>query len=102
MKTHQSDNQEGHELRLRPRESEVVSLDIPVDTFANLDKVAKKKGMSRRALLRFYIGQGLRSDLSKMFGDSVLDAATQVLSKRLSSADEVDSVIREIRAESVK
>ena len=45
MKNHQC-NEKDQELRLRQWESEVVSVDIPIDTLANLDTAAAKMGTS--------------------------------------------------------
>ena len=55
------------ELRLRPRVTETVSLEIPADTLESLKKVAASRDMSMEALLKFYIGQSLRQDLAKLF-----------------------------------
>lgn len=55
--------EEGFALRFRPRPSTTVTLPIPNDTLAALEKVAAGRDMSVEALLKFYIGQGLRQDL---------------------------------------
>jgi len=85
------------ELRLRPRPSEAVVLDIPVDTLESLKRVAEKRGMEPDALLRFYIGQGLRGDLDRLFADFVLEATATVLEQHLQSDVEVATILREIR-----
>jgi len=59
--------EEGFELRLRPRAMETVSIDIPKDALESLKKVAAIRDMSEQALLRFYVGLGLRQDLSRLF-----------------------------------
>ena len=51
-------------LSVRPRETDVVTFAIPKDTLASLRQVATQREMSEQALLKFYIGQGLRQDLS--------------------------------------
>jgi len=56
------------ELRLHPRATETVSLKIPTDTVESLKKVVASRDMSLDALLKFYIGQGLRQDIAKVFG----------------------------------
>ena len=56
------------ELCLHPRATETISLKIPTDTVESLKKVAASRDMSLDALLKFYIGQGLRQDLAKLFG----------------------------------
>jgi gas vesicle protein len=64
-----SDLEQNLELRVRPRDSETVSLKIPKDTLESLRRVAKQKGMSLEALLKFYIGKCLRQDLSQLFSE---------------------------------
>ncbi len=88
-------------LRLRPRETEAVSLAIPKDTLVALKKVAAKRDMSYQALLKLYIGQGLRHDVAQFFGDQVLDTTAHVLARHLQSEEEVASIMREIREEAV-
>lgn len=57
------------ELRVRPRESETVSIRIPKDTLEDLKKVAIQRDMPLEALLKFYIGKCLRQDLSQLFAN---------------------------------
>lgn len=59
------------ELRVRPRESETVSIRIPKDTLEALKKVAVQRDMPLEALLRFYVGKCLRQDLSQLFANQV-------------------------------
>ena len=59
--------EETFELRLHPRATETISLKIPTDTVESLKKVAASRDMSLDALLKFYMGQGLRHDLAKIF-----------------------------------
>ncbi|MCC5666750.1 hypothetical protein LC653_23375 [Nostoc sp. CHAB 5784] len=54
------------ELHLRPRTTETVSIKIPTDTLRSLEKVAATQDMSLEALLKLYIGQGLRQNLAKL------------------------------------
>lgn len=58
-------------LQFRPRIMETVSIEIPTDTLASLQKIVAIRDMSVEALLKFYIGQGLRADLTKAFSDRV-------------------------------
>ncbi|NET57014.1 MAG: hypothetical protein F6K47_12875 [Symploca sp. SIO2E6] len=62
-------NKPEHEfiLQLHPRLQEKISLDIPADTLASLKKVAASRDMSFEALIKLYIGQGLRQDLAESF-----------------------------------
>jgi hypothetical protein len=64
-------------LQLHPRPQEQVSLEMPIDTLESLKKVAASRDMSWEALLKFYIGQGLRKDLAKLFSDRGLEAIAQ-------------------------
>lgn len=93
--------EETFELRLHPRATETVSLKIPTDTVESLKKVAASRDMSLDALLKFYIGQGLRQDLAKLFSDRVLDMTAQVLAKHLDSEEKISAIIQEIRGEFV-
>jgi hypothetical protein len=86
-------------LSLRPRASEAVSIEIPKDTLEALKKVAAHRDMSYEALLKLYIGQGLRQDLARQFGDRVLETTAQVLARHLDSDEEVSTILREIRGE---
>ncbi|MEH1858070.1 MAG: hypothetical protein V7L21_08715 [Nostoc sp.] len=54
------------ELHLRSRVTETVLIKIPTDTLRSLEKVAASQDMSPEALLKLYIGQGLRQDLAKL------------------------------------
>ena len=56
---------EGYVLRPRPRPSTDVTIRIPLDTLASIDRVATHRAMSREALLRYYIGHELRVDLAE-------------------------------------
>ncbi len=87
-------------LKLRPRPTETVSLPIPTDTLKSLKKVASSREMSVEALLKFYIGQGLRQDLAKQFSSQLLDSTAQVLARHIQSEEEISHIIREIQAES--
>lgn len=50
------------ELRLRPRLSEMVTLSIPADALEKVRERAAARDMSPEALLKLYIGHGLRQD----------------------------------------
>jgi hypothetical protein len=54
-------------LQIHPRPTEIFSISIPVDTVDSLIKVAASRGMSMETLLKFYVGQGLRQDISSLF-----------------------------------
>lgn len=86
-------------LQLRPRSTETVSLEIPQDTLKSLQEVAQMRDMSLSALLKFYVGQGLRQDLARMFGDRVIEKTAQVLSRHIDSQEEISTIIQEIQGE---
>lgn len=60
MRDMKNSNEKEPELRFRKRMPETVSLNIPLDTLSSLRKIAAERDMSVEALLKFYIGQGLR------------------------------------------
>lgn len=75
MKTineHVITTEEGFALRFRPRPSATVTLSIPKDTLAAIEKVAAGRDMSVEALIKFYVGQGLRQDLWQRFAEYML------------------------------
>jgi hypothetical protein len=92
---------EEFELRLRPRVTETVSIEIPADTLESLKKVAASQDMSVDALLKFYIGKSLRQDLAKLFSERILDTTAQVLARHMESEEEISAILREIRGEAV-
>ncbi|MEG4443747.1 hypothetical protein QUB47_14450 [Microcoleus sp. AT9_B5] len=97
-----NNSEEEIKLQLRPRTAEIVSLNIPIDTLSSLEKIAANRDMSVEALLKFYIGQGLREDLAKVFSERLLDKTAQVLARHLESAEEISTIIREIQAETAR
>lgn len=88
-----------YSLKLHPRLEETISLDIPKDTLAAIKKVAANRDMSYEALLKLYIGQGLRQDLTKIFSNRILETTAQVLAKHIDSEAEISSIIEEILAQ---
>ncbi|MGI9035003.1 MAG: hypothetical protein ACR2GD_03080 [Pyrinomonadaceae bacterium] len=42
-----------------------ISIGIPPETLEALEKVAERKDLPLKALLKLYVGQGLRQDLSQ-------------------------------------
>ncbi len=89
--------EEGFILKFRERESEDVTLNIPKDVLASLEKVAKKRDLPVQALLKLYIGRNLRQDLANYFSDNILERTEEVLSRHLQSKDEVSEILREIK-----
>ncbi len=54
------------ELHLKSRVTKTVPIKIPIDTLESLKKVAANRDMSLEALLKFYVGQSLRQDLTNI------------------------------------
>lgn len=57
--------EEGFALKFYPRETKTITLELSADTLDVMEKKAKERDMPLKALLKFYIGQGLRQDLSE-------------------------------------
>lgn len=85
-------------MTVQPRETKAITLNIPLEALESLRKIAAKRDMSEQALLKFYIGQGLREDLSTIQSDHILEKTEEVLSKHIESKEEVSIILREIRA----
>lgn len=56
--------EEGFALKFYPRETKTVSLKLSSDVVDMLIKKAEERDTTFEALLRFYVAQGLRNDLS--------------------------------------
>lgn len=61
---------------------EETSIGIPKETLEALEEVAKRKDLPLKALLKFYVGQGLRNDLSQ---EEVAELALKRLKARKGS-----------------
>jgi hypothetical protein len=84
-------------LHIRPRDSKELSLRLPVSVIASLQRVAERRDMSVEALIRLYIGSGLRQDLAAVWSDRVLEATADVLGRRIESTQEVSDILAEIK-----
>ena len=93
--------EEGFELRLRPRASKPVTIHIPVDALASLEKIAAGRDMSVEALLNLYVGQSMRQELAKLSADRVLEKTEQILKQHIRSEKEVSAILKEIRVEAI-
>jgi hypothetical protein len=86
-------------LKFRTRPTATVTLEIPADALASLKQVAEAKEMSEQALLKLYIGNGLRQDLARLLSDRVLERTQKILSNHFKSEEEVRRIMQEIRGE---
>lgn len=84
------------EIKLHRRPSDDVSLSLPKDVLASLERIAKLRDMSLDALLRFYIGQGLREELARLDSQRVLETTAEVLARHIPD-DEAAAILREIQ-----
>ena len=84
-------------LKIRTRPSRMVSIRIPADTLDSLKSVAAHKDMGYQALIKFYVGQGLRADLATLHSQRVIDSTTQILNRHLKSPRRVATIVEEIR-----
>ena len=91
--------EEGFQLAIKPRAMETVTLSVPVDTLQELERIADGRDMSVGALMKLYVGQGLRQDLAKRFGERLLERTASVLSRHLESEQEISAILREIQLE---
>jgi uncharacterized protein YoaH (UPF0181 family) len=92
---------ETFELTINIRSSEAVTVKIPTDTLADLRAIADKKDMSIEGLIKFYVGQGLRADLTQLRADQTLNTAQKVLSEHLKSGEAMAKIVNEIRQRSI-
>jgi hypothetical protein len=66
----------------KDRPSTSITMRIPVKVLEDLKRVAPIKGMSGyQALIKFYIGQGLRKDLADMMRQDFAERTKDVLQK---------------------
>lgn len=87
------------DLRLRQRPSEAVSISIPSDTMDVVRRVAEVRDMSPEALLKLYVGQGLRRDAADLFAERLLETTASVLARHIDSEEARSAILEEIRGE---
>lgn len=88
--------EDSYYINLQSRPQEIVSISIPKDTLESIKKTAISRDVTVEALLKFYIGQGLRQDLSKLFSSRIFEVTAQVLEKHLESEEEATAIIQKI------
>lgn len=52
------------QLELKSRPTQTVPLKVPLDALAQLQQIADARKLGLHSLLKLYIGEGLRSDVS--------------------------------------
>ncbi|CAN5623437.1 hypothetical protein BH24ACI2_BH24ACI2_15580 [soil metagenome] len=80
--------EEGFVLKFYPRKTKEISLQLSTDVVDLLRKKAEEREMPLEALLKFYIGQGLRQDLSK---EEAKELALKRLKSRKGSEEAVEA-----------
>lgn len=86
------------ELKLRPRPSTTIQFKVPSNTYEQLRQIAATRDMSIDALIKLYIGQGLRQDLAQHFANHLLDLTAQILACHGQSPEQVEAILHEIRS----
>lgn len=79
----------------KERPTTSITMRMPVDVLEDLRKVAAYKGMSGyQALIKYYVGQGLREDLQQMRKNNLLKTIEDILEREKVTPE----VIAEIKA----
>ena len=82
----------------KDRPMTMVSIRIPDDVIDDLKRVAPMLGFSGyQALIKAYIGQGLRSDLERLEGGVELSALLESLRKKGVADDVLSSAMAELQ-----
>ncbi len=77
----------------------MVSIRIPEDVLEDLKRVAPMLGFSGyQALIKAYIGQGLRSDLDRLEGNVELTALVESLRKKGVAEEVITSALAEAQS----
>lgn len=94
-----SNTDEVTDLQIRPRPAESVVLLIPSEALDQIRAVAATRDMSPEALIRLYVGEGLRQDTARLFSERILETTARVLERHIASEDERRAILREIQGE---
>jgi hypothetical protein len=83
----------------KDRPMTMVSIRIPDDVIDDLKRVASMLGFSGyQALIKAYIGKGLRSDLERLEGGVELSALVESLRKKGVKDEIISSAIAEVQS----
>ena len=79
------------------RKTMMVSLRMPVEAVENLKRVAPLKGMTGyQALIKYYVGMGLRRDLETLWLQEVPERIERILDKHGISDDVRNDLFEEL------
>lgn len=82
----------------KDRPTTMISLRIPVDVLEKLKKIAPAKGMSGyQALIKFYVGKGLREDFDLVRQMESTERLESTLTKLGLRADQINEVWEALR-----
>jgi hypothetical protein len=84
-------------LRFQSRDMQEVTVHVPAAAMEKLREVASWKDMDFEALLKLYIGKGLREDTARLYSQRLMETTARVLAKHIESEDERSEILREIR-----
>lgn len=93
-----NNNNEELKLQIKPRPSQTVSIQIPLDTLEDLQKIATNRNMSIESLIKFYVGKNLREEITKQYSHRLLDSTLKVLAKYIPSEAKRKAMIQEIKS----
>jgi hypothetical protein len=88
-------------LEIKERPSKMVSLRIPLDTLEQLKEVAASRELGYQSLLKLYIGEGLRKDLTTMKTHTLINKTENLLRKHLNDDRKLHSILRKLRKATV-
>jgi hypothetical protein len=84
-------------IKSKERKNMMVSLRMPVDVVEDLKRVAPLKGISGyQALIKYYVGLGLRRDLEVLWLQEVPDKIEGILEKHGLTADVRNDLLKEL------
>ena len=84
-------------LEIKERPSKMVSLRMPLDTLEQLKTVATSKDLGYQSLLKLYIGEGLRKDITTMKSQSFMNETENLLRKHLDGDRKLDTILRKLK-----
>ena len=83
----------------KDRPTRPITIRMPLDVLEDLKKVAPLKGMSGyQALIKFYVGQGLRQDLELLWEKDRVEKLEAALAK-LEVQSELKSILQKLLRE---
>ena len=84
-------------LEIKERPSKMVSLRIPLDTLEQLKVVAASKELGYQSLLKLYIGEGLRKDITTMKANTLINKTENLLRKHLDDDRKLHTILKKLR-----